>query len=450
MAEQLFVFRSYAFDPKTGEISLSYQLDEYRFEETFTIPMEGVDFGSVDLDELDRALFALHLMAGVSYWKTFAPKQIVIESGSLTKEQATFWNTTYQLGLGEFFYQNNLDINDPIDFPVDDAAEDPELRGASEQTRDALVALGGGKDSIVTAELLKTHDMPFSLFVVKDAAPIRATGDQIGNDRILVSRTIAPELIDLNKRDDVYNGHVPITGILSFLSIIVAQLHKKTDVIFSLERTAEEGNLTYQGIEINHQYSKTLAFERAFQDYLASYVTKHVRFFSLLRPFSEFHIVKQFSSLSNYHSLFSSCNRNFTFEHTSAGKETFWCQQCPKCAFLFVMLSAWLPHARVVEMFGADLFVQDSLLDTYRELLGIQGNKPFECVGEAKEVAAAFELAYKRGDANESPAVQMYIGEARDRFNDPDATIKELLTPSEEHAIPEEYQPSTKTLYDAS
>ena len=443
MNDSPFTFSSYDFNPGTGTVSLVYKLGDVEFVETITVPMDGVEMESIDSDELDRALFALHLMAGVSYYKTTCAKQIKIESGSLSEAQALFWNETYTRGLGEFFYENEIDFRGLVEFPVLEKEEANLVKRDQEQ--DVLVPIGGGKDSILTAELLKKNSVPFTTLTVKEAIPIKNTSELVGAERLIVKRELAPALTELNKQEDIYNGHVPITAILSFLSVVIAILHKKTDVIFSLEQTANEGNLEYLGEEINHQYSKTLEFERALQSYLSEHVTKNVQFFSLIRPLSEFQIVKLFSNLDQYFPIFSSCNKNFTFENTDAGTKTFWCCKCPKCAFMFAMLSAWLSHKQVVEIFGDDLFSKPELTGLFKQLLGIEGNKPFECVGTAEETAAAFELAYRRGDANETVVMKMYETEVRDSFSDADEVIVRLLTASPDHAIPVEYQKYSPT-----
>ena len=42
---------------------------------------------------------------------------------------------------------------------------------------------------------------------------------------------------------------------------------------------------------------------------------------------------------------------------------------------------------------------EDPVLDrTYKELLGIQGHKPFDCVGEVKECRQAVVMARAKGD----------------------------------------------------
>jgi hypothetical protein len=437
MKKPIFSFTSYNFKPKTGLITLNYELNQYNFTEKITIPVKNIDFDKIDKEELNRALFNLHLIGGISYWKTLCPKKIIVKSGTLSKKQAEFWNETYTHGLGEFFYKNQIDFRNLVNFPHSNKAKE-KIPTREKINADPLVPIGGGKDSIVTAELLKKQKIPFTMFTAKDATPIKETSKKIGGERIVVKRNISKKLLELNKKPNIYNGHIPITAYLDFLSVVIALINKKTDIIFSLEKSANEGNLEYMGVEINHQYSKSLDFEKKLQNYLKSFVTNQISVFSLIRPLSELHIMKIFSKYPKYFHIFSSCNKNFTFKNTK--KKTFWCTKCPKCAFTFAMLSGFLPHKKLISIFGKDLFSKPELADLFRELLGIQGNKPFECVGEAKEVAAALELCYCRGDANHTKIMQLYEKEARKSFKNADSIIKKLLSKSKQHSIPEEYK----------
>jgi UDP-N-acetyl-alpha-D-muramoyl-L-alanyl-L-glutamate epimerase len=438
-----FVFDSYTFNPDSGEAVFRYKIDETVFDETLVFPV--ADMVQVNDDDLDRALFNLHLVTGLSYWKMLCPKNITINSGTLTRTQAHFWNMIYTKGLGEFYYKNDIDYRDQVHFPYDASLSEPEITGSDELTGEVMTPIGGGKDSIVTAELLKKQGIKPSLFAVQDAESIRLTSEEIGGDRLIVSRKISPTLIEWNKdaTREVFNGHVPISAIWSFISVVTATLHEKSDVIFSWESSASEGNLVYLGEEINHQWSKSIEYERALQQYLGSYVTKSVRVFSILRPLSEFHIIKLFAKLPQYFPIFSSCNRNFTQAAIASGRKTYWCGDCAKCAFIFVLLSAWLEHDEVVKIVGHDMFEDETQIELFKELLGCSGNKPFECVGEASEVAAAFELAYRRGDANDTVAMQMFVGEVRDTLGsmeDRDKIISDLLVVSRDNAIPKDYR----------
>jgi hypothetical protein len=52
---------------------------------------------------------------------------------------------------------------------------------------------------------------------------------------------------------------------------------------------------------------------------------------------------------------------------------------------------------------GKNLLLDEALEPTYRQLLGIEGIKPLECVGEVKEARAAMRLAQEI-----YPSLKMY------------------------------------------
>jgi hypothetical protein len=60
------------------------------------------------------------------------------------------------------------------------------------------------------------------------------------------------------------------------------------------------------------------------------------------------------------------------------------------------MMRAFLPAEEVNEVFGRNLFADETLLPLFRELLGIEGCKPFECVGTNEEMAVALKLVNER------------------------------------------------------
>jgi len=51
----------------------------------------------------------------------------------------------------------------------------------------------------------------------------------------------------------------------------------------SNELSANDGNFSWEGFEVNHQYSKSLEFEKDLQTYMNGYVTYQISYFSVLR-----------------------------------------------------------------------------------------------------------------------------------------------------------------------
>lgn len=388
-----FIFEDYEFDAATNQAKFHYSLDgKLNFTETTTWQVKSAQYSSA---VLDRALFGLWLMAGVSYYKTYLPKQIVIKKGGLSSKQKEFFDSIYINGLAQFFYTNQLDWKDVVNFPVDEYANPQveKLEGTG-----SLVALGGGKDSIVAAELMNALSEDFDCWVVNHADRFLGLGEVLGTNILPVTRQLDPQLAELNEAD-AYNGHVPITAIIGFIGICLAILSGKKSLVWANEASTDEPNTTWQGLEVNHQYSKSSMVESQMQNYIQEFIAPDLEYYSLLRPLSELRISEVFCKnyIDKYKGLFSSCNlANFKQGNTSA---MTWCGECPKCAFVFTIFSPFLTKAKLMDIFGGkDLFADESLTGTFEQMLGIDGHKPLECVGEVAEVRTAVQMTKAKGE----------------------------------------------------
>jgi 7-cyano-7-deazaguanine synthase in queuosine biosynthesis len=240
-------------------------------------------------------------------------------------------------------------------------------------------------------EILKKEKKSFSWFELEPLPFSKALQEVSGvTDSIIMGRSVeknfAPILELVAK--GAPNGHVPITATYLFSAAFAAKAHGIADVVLSLERSAEEGNVEYLGLMINHQYSKSLEFERLAAAYVKEYIDPGMRVFSLLRPLYELQIVREFARHPQYFSKFVSCNRGL--------KTCSWCGECAKCAFMFAALSAFLPSATVEGIFKKNLFEDEALLPLYTELIGRGAQKPFDCVGTYDENLLALYLSSKQ------------------------------------------------------
>lgn len=382
-----FIFDSYAFDPNTGKLELHYTFDDalhlterYRFD---------FDFAEYDPAALDRAIQSLFFLAGSSYYKMYIPPEIVIKKGELDADMAAFFSKTYQRGLGEFWYVNKLDPRTPVTFPSTTAHVAP----LAPKGEGLLVAVGGGKDSMVSIEVLR-QSQDVTTWSLNHRPQLTPLVERIGLPHAWVEREWDPQIQELNKQDAL-NGHIPISGIFACVGTIVAILAGKHDVVMSNEQSANEPTLHYQGVAINHQYSKSQEFERDFQAYLAHIFGDNVRYYSFLRPLSEVRIGELFAekAFEKYKDVFSSCNRAFIHgsDHMS------WCGECSKCAFVYMALAPFIPAEKLDALWnGKNLLLDPPLEPTYRKLLGIEGDKPLDCVGDIKEARAAMRLAQEK------------------------------------------------------
>ena len=236
-----------------------------------------------------------------------------------------------------------------------------------------LIPIGGGKDSCVTAELLSEEKDDNLCLIIGGKEPSVKTAEIAGyKDKIVyVKRTIDKNLLELNKKGFL-NGHTPFSSMLAFLSYLIAYLTGKKYIALSNESSANESNI--EGEKINHQYSKSFEFEQDFREYADKYLKAGVQYFSMLRPLNELQIGMLFSRNNKYHQIFRSCN---------VGSKTVpweWCGNCPKCLFVYIILSPFLYKDSLVKIFKQDLYEKESLLSTFIDLSGHGKIKPFECV----------------------------------------------------------------------
>ena len=308
--DKAFKFGGYENNLETGELLFHYKLttpeDNLEFTEKLILP--GIELDNIPKELLNRVLDSLLLILGISYWKVYCPKSLDFSSVKLTSEQAVFWNKLYINGLGEFFYKNKIDFREFNLFSAN-----TETAGSVEfQRKDrSLVGMGGGKDSIVSAELFKHIGKEFSTFTLTQSQIQEQIIGILGADNLSVERVIDPQLFELNKREDTYNGHIPISAIYHFVGILVAALYDFRYVVFSNEASANYGNVEYLGQEINHQWSKSFEFEQMLQGYVSKFITPDIIPFSLLRSMNEIKIAEVFSKYPKYFQVFSSCNTNF-------------------------------------------------------------------------------------------------------------------------------------------
>lgn len=422
---------SYAYTNAAGE-------ETHTFTETLTLA-ESLSPVKDLPDALRQGLFdAMHIALGMSYWKAFAVEQIDLNGMRMTAEQSEFWKTVYTKGLGEFFFVNNIDYRGLVQFPI--TAEDAMTPGGI-LSNGALVPLGGGKDSLLTATLLSESDdevlNQITTFSVNDYPIIREQAAALGTEHAVIKRTIDPTLLELNKQEGLYNGHVPISVIYGLCAVLQAALEGRKYVVFSNEASANEGNVEYLGEEINHQWSKSIEFEFAFQEYVHEYITPDITYFSLLRPLNEVEIVTTLSSVAqpDHLQLLTSCNRNFRIASPSTQR---WCGECPKCASTFALFAGVLPIEQVVELFnGQNLFDSEVLLDTYRELLGIKDFKPLDCVATISEMQYSFlqARAINTDEIEEMAAMQLFVSDVLPNL-DITALEKQLSSTEPQHVMP--------------
>lgn len=436
-----FEYTGYDFDIQQGHLELHYALIGGGAAASFTeeISLPGGDYSEAVKQVAERLARLLFLVAGVSYYKAAAPKTVHIAT-PITAVERDFLATVIQRGLTEFAYTTNLPHALTPTITASELIEQSPvvLPDASYQP---LVPVGGGKDSIVTIEALRSAGFTPLLFSVNSYEPIQKTVDQSGLDYTQAGRKLSPKLFELNQ-EGAYNGHVPVTAINSFIALMTAVLTERKTVVFSNERSASEGNTVWEGIEVNHQWSKSAEFEALLQKTLSQVVSPDLQYFSLLRPFSELRIARQFASLKHYHSVFTSCNRAF---HVDEDKRRNWCGHCDKCRFVFLILAPYLTKEALVNIFKKDMLDDGEQLAGFRQLLGIEGHKPLECVGEIVESRLALQLTAKKEEWQGSSLLPILTADLPTDAWPTEQQQAEVFSMGP-HYIPTRYQPALETV----
>lgn len=419
---------------------------------TFSILLEpSVEFrpcisfaaSAFDLERTAPLLAHIGFVELLSYWKAACPRRIILEQHSLSEQQRLWWRDLFLHGLGEFYFRNGIDPSDPALFEIEPQGPLPLSGGWIEPDPppgpSELILAAGGKDSSLSLELLK-----------KLAPQVRREAMILGPSRsavasvslaqypapFLISRSIDKNLLALNAQGYL-NGHTPFSAYLAFLALLVAELRGHSAVIVSNERSASEANTLFHELPINHQYSKTLRFERLFRQYTAREFPGCASYYSLIRPLYDLQVSRLFAHFAPHHlTSFRSCN--------VGQRQDRWCGECPKCAFVYLTLAPFLSQEKQLQIFGTDLFQSPHIISAIEELTGLRDHKPFECVGTISESRDALSLLlarYRREGRSTPPALSAIASALADKNllpDEPSATAT-LHAWSHEHELPSPY-----------
>jgi hypothetical protein len=428
-AFKLFRVLDRSFDGPSRTASLHYAFDEGpSFVETITFETPTDGSAPPDPATLDRALLHLQIAAGTSYYKAAAPPLVSVESGALSPAEVSFHQHLYDHGLREFAVENRLPVPRQVAVAPMFSRRDGVVTGDRRRQGRVVVPIGGGKDSMVLIEALRP--LRPRLFAVNPHPLVIELARRVGLEMVVVRRRLSPNLLMLN-RTGALNGHVPITAIVSLIAAAGSSLYGYDTIAMAIERSASEATVVVDGVPVNHQYSKSLAFERLIRDLLATSIDPGLTYGSALRPYSELAIARAFATLTGYHASFCSCNRVF---RQSAGADDGWCGECAKCRFVGLMLAPFMTRQALNAVIGRDMFADPGQVAGFAALMSDE-DKPFECVGERRESAAALRMLSEQPEWKDSIVVDALSDRARALVSE--AEIELLLTPATDLRFPE-------------
>lgn len=437
-----FSYNWYKIEENENEYKITYEFEIIglsKFNPTWTIPKIKTFVSEESNKELlENMVFNLGMVELVSYWKISCAPHVTVKNIFLSKKQVEWWKKLYFYGLGEFFYKNEIKTNMEEFMTITTGDTKLSKIVTNEKFKGALVPIGGGKDSIVTLDVIKDDFADNMCYVINPRGATEETAETAGyrkDKRCYVKRTLDKNMLELNKQGYL-NGHTPFSSIVAFSALIVAYLNKKKYIVLSNEASANESTIYEE--EVNHQYSKSYEFEQDFNEYVKENLLDGIDYFSLLRPISEYQIAKHFAKLPEFYKIFKSCN--------AGSKENKWCANCPKCLFVYIILSPFMSKKDMINIFGEDLLEKESLKETMEMLSGIQKNKPFECVGSRDEVNTAICETIKKYEANndELPLLYKYYKTTKkyEEYINKENAYNKFYNP--ENYVPEHYKEMLK------
>jgi len=380
-----FEFQKYSFQVKKQALEVEFNFNIsgiYFFKPVIHVPARSYyHWENLKRSDLENLVFHLGMIELISYWKATCSQRVIIRPNKLDEKQINWWKKLYFNGLGEFFYLNGIDADFKNFMEIISEGEAPKPINTSLEDKKIIVPVGGGKDSVVTIELLKESQQEIVPMALNPRAAIKRTIASAGfvlDHSIVVNRKIDPLLLKLN--DEGYlNGHTPFSALLAFVNLLVAVGSGINQVALSNESSASQS--TIPGTKINHQYSKSIEFEEDFRLYVKAYIHPELNYFSFLRPLNELQIAKLFSQYPRHFNGFRSCN--------AGSKVDEWCGECPKCLFTEIILAPFLSDKKRFDIFRKNILDDPHLEPVFDELTGNANIKPFECVGTPDEVKVA-------------------------------------------------------------
>jgi len=358
-----------------AEVDLLCTAGGRTFRESFRFPDE---VGEPVVAVLDL----LAMVAAVSYAKAFAPCIVEAPDIALTSEGRALVESAFGEGMAEFAHTSG--IVDPI--VLGGTAHRPGARSAipvGESPGRPLIPVGGGRDSCVVATALRPLD-PILLSVGgSDAA--RRVASTLGSNLVVVDRAIDPGILELNAAG-APNGHIPITAITMLASTVSAILLGSPVVVMANEASASIPTRTVGGRTINHQHSKSHAFEMLLVAALHG-IGSSAACVSALRDRSDAEIARVFAArCAPLHPEFVSCNR--VGVRDGSRRSVRWCGDCAKCRSITLSLAPHMAPAALTAILGVDMLDDASQVGGFADLLDDE-RRPYECVQTVEEARAA-------------------------------------------------------------
>lgn len=362
-------------------LSILYQLGGVEYQNKIIFNNVPDDFFQmVKLSDLKTLVAHIAFIWAPVFFKVDYIDEVYCDFLNFDKDWIDFHEYVIKNRLGEFRFLQGLNFEDQIS-----VLGNPKMEYAMLTKKNlsniSLVLNGGGKDSTTTMEILKDSGVAAKWFTVGLNEVRRSVVEQSGMGEGIHIRYFTDDKI----RSNAKFSYTPLSGPSFYSSVAFASSYILgfKYIVLSNEFSANEPNIILNGVEINHQFSKSFSFEKRYSAFISTLMPAGVEYFSFLRPLYELAIVREFSKLDDYFDKFVSCNIGI-----SKGK---WCCNCEKCAFIYLCLGAFLENEKTKSVFGQDLLVKPKIRKIIIHLCSEQ-TKAWECVGVRAECQLALKL----------------------------------------------------------
>ncbi len=423
MKERAELFRYVDLDVSADTLMGTYDLDGRTFVESVTF--EGVK--SLEAPAVVSLAQLWYLIAGLSYYKAGAARRIDVGTTPLGTQGRRLLKAALSDGLGEFAYRNQIPLSDVT---IEGRTGVEPFEPFVDPNR-VLTPFGGGIDSVVTTERLR-GSVDQTLFVVSPSsgrfAPLEETAAVTGLDVVRASRTLDPQIV--RGDESFFNGHVPVTAMMTLLAAVAAVASGRGGVALSNEHSSSVANLRWYNSDINHQWSKSWNAENLIGHAIAERVGDELVVASYLRDRSELWVAQVFSELEQYHHVFRSCNRAFT--QVLDQRSPQWCGECDKCLFVNLVLAPFMSRSALRAIFSSEPLSDPARDAQLRTLVGLGAeHKPFECVGDPDESAVALTEVSHHEEWRDVTALVVLAHELRTERD-----LSDLLEPQGTSRVP--------------
>lgn len=394
-------------DVRIGRSSIHarYLIDDLSFSNT--IWYEDLDFRDLvrryGQDCIDRIAFHV---AAFELNKVASLRPARLDWGAyrrfVTGDFKHLWDTIFKNVWAQWRYENN----DPGYFgPAFEATADastPVPVRPQSGPQPVLAFCGGGKDSLVAMKTLGEIGVAYDSLAY--SASFYGTSKP---QHALIGRLLAHLEPRHQRRQWIADDFLdmPIVALRPDFKVTTVTAAETPSSVFNAlpyalqygyryfclahERSADAGQVFWDAIgeTVNHQWGKSFEAEKLINRYIKQTLIGDFDYFSVLKPLYDLAIFGKLRAYQDAVPATHSCN---------VAKP--WCLRCPKCLYVWLGYSAFLDADTIKRTFGGEnLLDLEENIFLFRQLVGLESQLPFECIGEANEAAFFAAMCRRRG-----------------------------------------------------